>query len=135
MEWTIQQLAHPRPPPLNYPSPGPAENTDSKLKGMFCTIHVDEKLFYIKEVKERFFLVKGEAVPVRKTVSKRFIPKVMIYYRVAHPTRYYYTKKCWFDGKLGIWAFAETTLAKKNSKKRITGSTPVVSPLSVTASV
>ena len=72
MEWTLQQLAIPRPA-LNVPRHGPGENIDtSKFKGMF------EKIFYIKKVKERFFLVKGEAVPVRKAVSKRFIPQTHV---------------------------------------------------------
>ena len=48
--------------------------------------------------------------------------------------RYDYSKKCWFNGKLDIWAFAETTPANKSCKDRPAG-IPIVSPLSVIALV
>jgi len=38
---------------------------------MFNYIHVDEKLFYLTEVKRRFYLLPGEAVPHRQVRSKR----------------------------------------------------------------
>ena len=55
----------------------------------------------------------------------------MFFCAIARP-RYDYTTKKWFDGKLGIWAFCETTKAKRNSKNRPAG-TPVISQVSVTA--
>ena len=100
-----------RPPPAD-----PTLNINSKFKNMHDTIHVDEKLFYIKKnIRQRYFLVKGESVPVRKTISKCHIPKLMFFFAVARP-RYDYTTKKWFDGKLGIWALFETTEAKKKEQ-------------------
>ena len=67
------RICYHRPPALSHCSPPwpPAENIDSKFKGTFYTIFMlIKKPFYIKKVKERFFLFKGEAVLDRKAVSK-----------------------------------------------------------------
>ena len=98
-----------------------------------ATIHVDEKLFYIKQDRQRYYLLPDEPLSNRKCLSKRHLPKIMFLCAVARP-RYDYRSKQWFDGKLGIWPFAKGVRAKRNSKNRPAG-TIVTAPVHVNAPV
>ncbi|RAW28494.1 hypothetical protein PC110_g15128 [Phytophthora cactorum] len=87
---------------------------------MMDTIHVDEKLFYLTEVKRRFYLLPGEKVPKRHVKSKRFTGRVMFLAAVARPQCDLATGMQ-FDGKLGIWSFAEQRAAIRDSERRPAG--------------
>ena len=106
---------------------------DRKFEDMMSTIHVDEKLFYIKQDRQRYYLLPDEPVPIRKCLSKRYLPKIMFCCAVARPG-YDYRSKQWFNSKLSIWPFAKDVKAKRNSKNRPAG-TIVTTPVSVTAPV
>jgi hypothetical protein len=87
---------------------------------MFIYIHMDEKLFYLTEVKRRFYLLPGEPVPHRQVRSKRYITKVMMLVAVAHP-RSDPTTGAEFSGKLGIWPFVIREPAVRSSARRPAG--------------
>ncbi|KAG4043847.1 hypothetical protein PC123_g20691 [Phytophthora cactorum] len=82
---------------------------------MYDTVHVDEKLFYMTQVRRSFYLLPGEPESERSVRSKRYITKVMMLAAVARPR--------WvpFDGKLGIWAFVVREPALRSSYRRPTG--------------
>ncbi|KAH9132635.1 hypothetical protein AeRB84_015336 [Aphanomyces euteiches] len=92
---------------------------------MHAYVHIDEKWFFLTKVKRRHYAYDDEVVPRRSGKSRHFVTKVMFLAAVARP-RYDYSKKKIFDGKLGVWPFVETTLAKRGSKNRAKG-TPVLS--------
>ncbi|ETP31110.1 hypothetical protein F442_20003 [Phytophthora nicotianae P10297] len=83
---------------------------------MFKTIHVDEKLFYT-EVRRRYYLLPGKAVPHRHVRSKRYITKVMMLAAVARP-RWDPESGTYFDGKLSISPFVERKPAVPSSQRR-----------------
>ncbi|ETP51183.1 hypothetical protein F442_03611 [Phytophthora nicotianae P10297] len=68
----------------------------------------------------RWYSPTYEEEPVRQRQSKRFISKTMFIAAVARP-RYDAHRKQAFDGKIGIWAFAEEYEAKRTSKNRPKG--------------
>ena len=101
--------------------------------GIFCDmydyVHIDEKWFYITETKKSYYLLADEEPPERSCKSKRFITKVMFMAAVARP-QYDSHRKCYFDGRVGIWPFVERTPAQRNSKNRPKGTLetkPIVS--------
>ncbi|ETK73440.1 hypothetical protein L915_19629 [Phytophthora nicotianae] len=83
---------------------------------MFKTIHVDEKLFYT-EVRRRYYLLPGKAIPHRHVRSKRYITKVMMLAAVARP-RWDPESGTYFDGKLSISPFVERKPAVPSSQRR-----------------
>ncbi|KAF0748044.1 hypothetical protein AaE_007495 [Aphanomyces astaci] len=100
---------------------------------MLDCVHIDEKWFYITQVNRRFYLWHDEPTPQRKAQSKRHITKVMFLCAVARPRHDSAHRKMW-DGKVGLWPFVETQLAKRRSKNRDRG-TPVTVPMTVTKPV
>jgi hypothetical protein len=87
---------------------------------MMDYVHIDEKWFYITNVKENYYILPDELPPERKSKSKRFITKVMFMAADARP-RYDFNKKRIFDGKIGIWPFVVKEPAKRFSKNRSRG--------------
>ncbi|KAF0733941.1 hypothetical protein AaE_009173 [Aphanomyces astaci] len=108
----------------------PSSN-ETIFDSMNSYVHVDEKWFYLTTVKKCFYAYDDEELPKRQLKSKRFITKVMFLAAVARP-RYDPHKKGFFDGKIGIWPFVETVIAKRNSPNRPKG-TPLI--VQVTADV
>ena len=103
-------------------------------------IHVNEKWFNTVPLKRKV-RVMGEEVPQGgDTVHhKSHIPKIMFLAAIGLPQDIPAADGGAvgggrFDGKIGIWPFAETIAAKRNSKHRPAG-TPVLTPVSVTAEV
>ncbi len=90
-------------------------------------VDVDEKWFYTI-VRRRKKVPAGQAAPMHKTQSKRFIGKTMFLAAVARPR-----PELNFDGCVGIWRFCETTTAKRSSKNRPKGAA-VIENVEVTAS-
>ncbi|KAG3091961.1 hypothetical protein PI125_g17287 [Phytophthora idaei] len=68
---------------------------------MYDTVHVDEKLFYMTQVRRSFYLLPGEPEPERSVRSERYITKVMMLAAVARP-RWVPSGSTFFDGKLGL---------------------------------
>ena len=91
-----------------------------RCKTGYDVIHVDEKWFYMKQVKQTFYLAANETPPTRTTRNKRFIDKVMFFCAVARP-RHDSTSNTSFDGKIGIWPFIEMVPAQRNSRNRPAG--------------
>ncbi|ETI53387.1 hypothetical protein F443_03632 [Phytophthora nicotianae P1569] len=87
---------------------------------MFDVVHIDEKWFNEDTDRKCYYLDADEEEPVRQRQSKRFISKTMFIAAVARP-RYDAHRKQAFDGKIGIWAFAEEYEAKRTSKNRPKG--------------
>jgi hypothetical protein len=96
-------------------------------------VHVDEKWFEVTSNRVRVYLTSNEKenqqVPVRKTVHKSHIKKVMFLAATARP-RYDDDGKCTFDGKIGIWPIVKRAPAARNSVNRPAG-TLVTTPLNV----
>ncbi|KAH9120879.1 hypothetical protein LEN26_010930 [Aphanomyces euteiches] len=90
---------------------------------MYDFVHVDEKWFHVTKVKRKFYAYVDEPLPIRRVQSTKHITKVMFLAAVCRP-RYDHDKKCWFDGKIGIWPFVKTVAAKRTSKNRAKG-TPI----------
>jgi hypothetical protein len=97
-----------------------SDNDIGRYRDMYNRVHVDEKWFYITKVKDRYYLVPGEAPPERTTSHKNHIPKVMFLCAVARP-RFDPGRNQWFDGKIGMWPIAEQVPAARASVNRPAG--------------
>jgi len=64
--------------------------------------------------------VSEEEDPKQVTTNKNFVPKVMILCAVARP-RWDPGRNCQFDGKIGMWPFAEQAPARRASRNRAQG--------------
>ncbi len=100
-------------------------NSTVEFETMENVVHIDEKWFYSKPPKQSYNLAVDERTPVRSTQHKSHIPKLMFLAAVARPR-----PEVGFDGKIGLWVFAEKKPAKRNSKNRPAG-TLVTTPVSV----
>ena len=87
---------------------------------MYNRVHVDEKWFYVTQVKRTVYVYDDEELALKAAKSTRFITKVMFLAVVARP-RYDAHKKEYFDGKLGIWPFVSHVAAARSSKNRPRG--------------
>lgn len=98
-------------------------------------IHVDEKWFYLSQVKRRYYISPDEKSMYRTVAHKSHIKKVMFLAAVARP-RFGGDdgNECLFDGKIGIWPFVEEVAAKRTSVNRPRG-TLENKPVSVTRDV
>ncbi|ETV79832.1 hypothetical protein H257_07048 [Aphanomyces astaci] len=56
-----------------------------ELNPMLDRVFLDEKWFYLRKVKNKFYLAPWETVPHQTTKNKRFIPSVMFLSVVARP--------------------------------------------------
>ena len=97
-----------------------SKRNGSTYKEQYDEIHVDEKWFYLTNDQENYILLDDEPDPLRTVKHKSHIDKVMFLAATAKP-RWDPHKKCWFDGKLGIWPFAEKIAAKRSSVNRPAG--------------
>jgi len=80
-----------------------------KFKEMKNIIHSDEKWFNGTKKNLTMYMHPDEEDPHRTVQNKNAIHKVMFYSAVAKP-RFDAEGRCYFDGKLGIWAFVRTVL-------------------------
>lgn len=83
------------------------------FNAMWDYVHLDEKWFYICEIKGHFYAIEEENINPIYIKNKNYLQKVMFLAAVARP-RYLSTGE-FFDGKIGIWPFAEMAPAKRNS--------------------
>ena len=101
------------------------------FKSMHDTVHIDEKWFYLTQIKKTLYLALDEEPPERNCKSKRFITKVKFMAATARP-QWDPQKKRWFDGKIGTWPFVYKEAAKRNSKNRPKGTLETKAITSVT---
>jgi hypothetical protein len=95
-------------------------NETPSFKNMQNIVHIDEKWFDMTKRKRTYYLEQEETNHVRVVHNKNSIGKVMFLSMVARP-RIDVAGHVDFDGKIGVWAFVEETVAKKNSKNRTKG--------------
>ena len=80
-----------------------------KFKEMKNIIHSDEKWFNGTKKNMTMYMHPDEEDPHRTVQNKNAIHKVMFYSAIGKP-RFDAEGRCYFDGKLGIWAFVRTVL-------------------------
>ncbi len=69
------------------------------------------------------FCIPGEKGPERYAQNRKHLIKAMFLCAIARP-RYHAAGECIFDGKIGIWPFVETRIARRSSPYRPAGGTP-----------
>ena len=84
------------------------------------TVHMDEKWFQIFKVNQKVWAFPEEDLPERFCANKHHLTKVMFLIAVTRPI-YDAEGNCIFDGKIGIWPFAEESIAIRNSVNRPEG--------------
>ncbi|XP_074362072.1 uncharacterized protein LOC141702269 [Apium graveolens] len=94
--------------------------TNPTYDGMYCSVHIDEKWFYMTRATQRYYLLPSKPLPHRTCKSKKFITKIMFMSAIARP-RYDANGVCIFDGKIGIFSFTVTEPTKRASKNRERG--------------
>ena len=95
---------------------------------MLDRIDVDEKWFHLIYDGENYILACGsdedndndEEIPHRTTRHKRHITKVMFLCAQARP-RYDTRRKCWWDGKIGMWPIGSMQPAQRKLVRRPAG--------------
>ncbi|GMF64654.1 unnamed protein product [Phytophthora lilii] len=97
---------------------GPANRL--KFDSMMDFVHLDEKWFYLKKDKQRFYLGEFEEDPYISVKNKNYIVKVMFLVAVARPRWVAKSHRIW-DGKIGLWPFAIYEPAQRSSKNRAAG--------------
>jgi hypothetical protein len=80
----------------------------------FSVHHVDEKWIFISEKTLRVYCIPGEKMPERYARNKDHLINAMFMRTIARP-RYDAAGKCIFDGKIGMWLFMETGIARRSS--------------------
>ena len=95
---------------LNYAlSFASASNGVLRFDPMWDRVFLDEKFFYLRKVRNKFYLAPWEDVPHQSTRNKRFIPSIMFLSAVARPR---FTNGSHFNGKIGIWPFVQEVAAQ-----------------------
>ncbi|KAF0732228.1 hypothetical protein Ae201684_010673 [Aphanomyces euteiches] len=95
------------------------------FENMYNRVHVDEKWFYLTQVKRTLYVYEDEELALRSAKSTSFITKVMFLAAVTRP-RYDAHTRQQFDGKLGIGPFVSYVAAARSSKNRPKGTIETV---------
>ena len=95
---------------------------------MYDRVHIDEKWFYLLADGGARYAPDGDDAEFVCCTHKNHIPKVMFLCAVARPRKFADGTK--WDGKIGVWPFADWQQAKRSSKNRAAG-TPELKPYSV----
>ena len=84
-------------------------------------IHVDEKWFFVQELKQKVRYLPCEERPKEKTViHKSHIEKIMFLAAIGRPETFVIDGVShYWDGKIGIFPFVQWAPAKRNSKNRV----------------
>jgi hypothetical protein len=109
------------------------ENGKLYFKDGYNEIHMDEKWFYMFQKNKKYYVVDDEddeEKAIRRAKHKSHIPKLMFLAAVACPC-FDDNGICTFNGKIGIWAFADWMPAERSSINRLRGMMEI-KPLSVT---
>jgi hypothetical protein len=86
----------------------------------YDSVHVNEKWFFISEKTLRVYCIPGEKVPERYAQNRDHLIKVTFLCAFAQP-RYDAAGERMFDGKIGIWPFVETRIARRSSPNQPAG--------------
>lgn len=84
---------------------------------MDSVILLDWKRFCLTFGKSDVYLTLNESFPHRTTKSKHFILELKFLSAVARP-RNDFTKKSFFDSRIGIWTFAKLVTFHRYSRNR-----------------
>jgi hypothetical protein len=106
VDWCVSKLTH--------------TNQGTYFAGMFNTVHIDKKWFFLTKSTTQYYLLPEEEEPYRACKSKRFITKVMFLACAACP-RYDTHGNEIFDGKVGIFPLVERVQARRKSANREAG--------------
>nr|CCA23046.1 transposase putative [Albugo laibachii Nc14] len=87
---------------------------------MYDRVHLNEKWFFMKKTKRRVYLTPTEPDPYLQTRHKSHIPKIMFLSAVERPRINSCTGKV-FNGRLGMWPFANYALVQRASSSREAG--------------
>ncbi|KAG3244212.1 hypothetical protein PI124_g11005 [Phytophthora idaei] len=87
---------------------------------MHNLVHLDDKWFNEDKDNRTVYGLSGEALPLRRRKSKRFIGKTMFLAAVARST-HDSNGQVGFDVKIGIWDFTRQKVALRNSVNRSKG--------------
>ena len=82
---------------------------------MSTCVDIDEKCFYLTQVKATYILVPGKRAHHQACSQKSHIPKVMCLTAIAYPCQDPGTG-IWWDWKIGTWFFVELVPAAWGSK-------------------
>jgi hypothetical protein len=96
-----------------------AAGIEYRFKGVYDTVHLDEKWFFMTEATLRVYLAQEETAPVRAIRHKGHIVKVMFLAALARPR--FDSDGCTFDGKIGCWPFVVQRPALRASANRPRG--------------
>lgn len=107
---------------------------DPIFKGMYNTVHIDEKWFYLKEKSKKFYLVHDEEDPIFSCQSKNYIPKIMFLVAIARP-RFDAQGKEIFSGKIGAFPLITREPARRSSVNRPAGTLETKPIQSITRNV
>lgn len=91
-----------------------------RFRGIGNVVCVDEKWFYICNVKQRYYVRDNEPAPSRQAQHKSHITKVMFLGAVERPRRNA-SNNTDLDGKLGLYPFTRNKAAQRNSRNRAAG--------------
>lgn len=87
---------------------------------LYDYVHLDEKWFYLVKSKRRVYLTPTEVAPRVRVKHKSHVPKIMFLCAVARPRRDP-VSGAEFDGRIGMWPFAEEAPARRSSRNRVAG--------------
>ncbi|KAG6956721.1 hypothetical protein JG687_00010439 [Phytophthora cactorum] len=90
------------------------------FSSMHNVVYLDEKWFNEDKDNRTVYGLPGEALPLRRRKSKRFIGKTMFLAAVAR-SRHDSNGQVGFDVKIGIWDFTRQKVALRNSVNRSEG--------------
>lgn len=90
------------------------------FSAMYDRVHLDEKWFFLKKTKRRVYLTPAEPDPYHHTQHKSHVPKIMFLCAVARPRVHPVTGEV-FDGRIGMWPFADWVPAQRGSRNRQAG--------------
>jgi hypothetical protein len=85
--------------------------------GQYNKVHIDEKWFFLSKDEKKYILVDGEEPPEQTVEHKKYMDKVMFLCAIARP-RWDPTKRCMWDGKIGMWPIGDFGKAQRTSVNR-----------------
>ena len=96
---------------------------DPIIKGLFDTVYIDEKWFYLTKKCENYYLAP-EDEPLQTYKSTNFIAKIMFFIAIARPT-IDEDRNCVFDRNIGCFPLVTFGVAQRSSINRVTGTLEV----------
>ena len=98
------------------------------FSSMHNKVHIDEKWFYVTQMRGCIITVHVEEIEKTSLKSKSCVAKVM--FLAVAVSRHHYGRKKFFNGKIGCLPIVESTTAKGSSCNRVKGS-KILCPVNV----